>query len=500
VEPPLQELPRFAGHPLDEEPHFGIQTAGTVVLLYKLAKPIFGLRATGLAGLAYLLSGPMAHQIWLARMDSLLLFTIAAGAAAAWCAWNRGNGWTWFWLAAAAGTLTKGSGLLCAAPMAAALWDRGTVLPRRRPRGHLIGIALFLLVTAGWFFTACHVNIGIYHKLIVDELLSQTVRVNKGHYVGSRFYEAPFYFVARFLPWSVPAIAGVVRLFRFPAADPLERRFERFVACWLLVGMIPFSLNTHQRGELIGPLFAPGALLAGRELARWLNALSSKSLAGFSSLATAVGLFLIFGHYHLTPTLAMEKSEAVASLARQVRTGVGSNFPLTHLDDPLALSIDLNTMRPYYFGPTKFTTGVRDLDLLYTYDLDAGVQLLSGSPAVFVAAKDTPEFRDRLHAAGVNATVVAGVRLSAAEVLSIFSNRPELRQYDDMILGVGPLKLRTQGLHWISAAAGDFAVSGKGELTVTNNLPQPVTIRITHGDRTQTHVALFGEVWSVYYP
>ena len=69
-----------------------------------------------------------------------------------------------------------------------------------------------------------------------------------------------------------------------------------------------------------------------------------------------------------------------------------------------------------------------------------------------------------------------------------------------MILGIGPLQLRTQGLHWVSASANTFVVSGSGTLTITNNLPDLMTVRVIHGDRSQTVVASNRQVQSFSYP
>src|SRR5262245_19202690 len=86
----------------------------------------FGARAGFLAGLAYLLSDVGARQIATARWDGLFALTVTIAALLALRAWDVGGGWTWFWLAAAASTLTKGplGVLLAALGLGAVLWER----------------------------------------------------------------------------------------------------------------------------------------------------------------------------------------------------------------------------------------------------------------------------------------------------------------------------------------------------------------------------------------
>ena len=68
----------------------------------------------------------MKHQMATARWDGLFAFMVALTALAGFRAWTSGRGWTVFWLAAAAATLTKGPlGLLLAAfGFLAIPWER----------------------------------------------------------------------------------------------------------------------------------------------------------------------------------------------------------------------------------------------------------------------------------------------------------------------------------------------------------------------------------------
>src|SRR5262249_2122178 len=116
----------------------------------------FGARAGFLAGLAYLLSDVGARQIATARWDGLFALTVTIAALLALRAWDVGGGWTWFWLAAAASTLTKGplGVLLAALGLGAVLWERRSGHVTRLTGSHALGVGLFVLLTVGWFVLA----------------------------------------------------------------------------------------------------------------------------------------------------------------------------------------------------------------------------------------------------------------------------------------------------------------------------------------------------------
>jgi len=73
----------------------------------------------------------------------------------------------------------------------------------------------------------------------------------------------------RALSFSLPFFLALWRVIRYPAGNPGERHFERFLTCWILFGLLIFSLVRHQRADLLLPLWPACALFAVREMARW---------------------------------------------------------------------------------------------------------------------------------------------------------------------------------------------------------------------------------------
>jgi hypothetical protein len=478
-----------------------LSTLITVLLAQRMAGKYFGPDAAVAVVVVYLISMPGVRQIWLARMDALLPLTTTAGVVAAWYAWERGRGWTWFWIAAAVGMLTKGpAGLLCAAPLVAVFWEGTSFKRLLKGRGHFLGITLFLILTVGWFLAA-YFAIGkpIIHKLISEEFLDQAVRTNKGRFIGSRFYEPPFYLLIRNFPWCIFMCLGLWKVFLEPSSDPHARRFERFVACWLLIGMPPFCLLTHQRADLLIPLYVPASILAGRELA-WLLDRFRRGLFPIAITAIVIlGLTGMFHKYHYTQTPAMRQTRAIQQLAQTIKAKVGSDFPLTHIDDPVALDIELNTMRPLYYGPTKSTTGIFDKDRLATYDYDAAAKLLQGPAAAFVVTFNREEIEKRMTNKQVELHDLAQANLPDI-TLHILSNRTELRSDEDIALGVGPLILETHGLKWVHASGTDFSLKGSGSLSIENTDSIDHPVRVTHNGNTTERNVSGNSIWKITFP
>lgn len=327
----------------------GLAVLGLVLLLFEWGRRIFAPRAAFCAALVFLLCMATAKQVILVRTDGLFAFTVLLTAWSAFAAWRLRASWVWFWLAAAAATLTKG-------PLGILLGGLGLLaclLPPRVPpgswRGFGAGLALFIAIVAGWFALAC-LEFGrpVADKLIFKELLAHAVSVDgKRGLPLSGFYKPWVYFLSRFAPWSALAFIGVWRAWRRPAADALERAFERFLACWLVGGLVVFSFASHQRGDLIYPLLAPGAWLAGREVARLLHRVSARGLAVVSVLGMAVFLAVIAGNdrQSVRRSVDAERSAAIERIAGEIRRDWGGTTRLLHVDTPFALQFHLGTMQ-----------------------------------------------------------------------------------------------------------------------------------------------------------
>ncbi|MEZ5616617.1 MAG: glycosyltransferase family 39 protein [Rhodocyclaceae bacterium] len=319
-------------------------------LVFEVGRRRFGLPAGGLAGLAVVLAPMMAKHVALVRTDALFALLVAAGAFAAQRAWERGGGWTPFWFWTALATLVKGplGPVLAAMGMLAWFWERRRDPATPPPAGsHWAGIAVLLLLTLGWLVPAL-VSAGqpLVDKLFFQELVGQAAGVGKEGYPGRNLPRPTLYFILRFLPFSLFVLYALWRIVRHPAAAAVTRRFERFLFCWIVGGIVLFSLASHHRGDLLLPLWPAAALLAGRELARLGDRIGGRRLAAVLAALTFFFLGGAWWNYHLR---AGQKSEEVryTLAAEQAAAALAASGleakRIRHLDTPVTLQLGLGT-------------------------------------------------------------------------------------------------------------------------------------------------------------
>ncbi len=143
----------------------------TAVIIFFAGRRLFGHSAGCIAALFYIVSAPGLKQLCLARTDPLFTLFVTLTGVLGYRAWVLRTGWTWFWLASAVVTLTKGPlGIIIAAGgLLAYFWERKD--DNRLPFGgaQLPGIFLFLGITLTWFFLA-YAACG---KSFIDTMLSR---------------------------------------------------------------------------------------------------------------------------------------------------------------------------------------------------------------------------------------------------------------------------------------------------------------------------------------
>ena len=467
-----------------------IATLGIAWLLYGTGTASFNSSAGLLAGLTYLLSHVAAKQIALARPDGVFALCITIAAVTAYRAWVLGRGWTWFWMASAAATLTKGPlGLLLASGgLLAVLWEKRSGHPTGLRGTHWPGVGLFLLMTVGWFALAYHaVGQPLIDKMIFRELFGHAIRDYRGSLPLEHFYLTPIHFALRFAPWSLFALLGFWRVWRSPSDNPNERRFERFVFCWFFSGLIVFSLAAHQRGDLLFPLIPAAALMAGRELARLTGSLKRPiflAASAFVVLVVFAGNALYYGGW-IQRGVRFEQTQGMQQLAAAVRQQTGENFPLVYVDTRFALQFFLNTFSPLV-SPER-----------------AG-QLLSGEAAVFVAVIDYDAVRSRLLNKSLQLYEVARWPLSDSPHIRIISNHPRLEWTEEMVSISHSILFRLHHVRLLKRHGMDFTVqriSGSGWIELVNESNQPHLVRVTIAGEgkadTKERLLEAGALWRV---
>jgi hypothetical protein len=448
---------------------------GTAWLIFMFGRSYFGARAAFFAAIASMLCTAGVKEFGLARTDGVFAFTVTATALLGFRAWTQGRGWTWFWLMAAVATLAKGPlGLVLAAGgFLAAFWERKSGAPLRFKGNHLLGVGLFLIVTLGWFALAYHsAGKPFIDKMIGQELVGHTVSDTKYHIPGSLFYQPTLYYLSRGAPWSLLGIYGLWRVWRAPSIEASARRFERFLFYWFVFGLVLFSLASHQRGDLLWPIMPAAALLAGRELER----LSRRALRMFNITFAAAVVVMMggFAYYYFGPHARLDigrQSILLKHVADEIQRYGGSQFPLTHVDDPMGLQIYLNTWRP-------------------RVTLEHAAELLRGSDPVFVALKDPKKIEAvRKPSDPPIYTVVPSLEKKDYPA-HIISNRPVLEPTNSFAFGFGEVTIRAAGAHLIDASEKEFLFEQgpkASEITIINESSEPRQVRLGIGGEGAPH-------------
>jgi 4-amino-4-deoxy-L-arabinose transferase-like glycosyltransferase len=443
-------------------------TAATACVLLRVGWTRFGWRAGLLTGLSYLVSNAAFDQMRTARYDAILALAVTLGAVAAERAWSTGRSWTWFWGAAAVGTLVKG-------PVAVALSASGLLTARWRdrsaapipPRGrHWPGLAIYLAIVGGWF-VAAYLQGGpaMIDKLLYRELLGHAIGTEpstKGWHPGG-VYAQPLMLLAEYAPWSLLTAVAAWRVLRRPAEGAAERRFERFVLGWLVVDTLIFALAAHHRARLIHPVIPAAALLAGRELALWTRRLAAPALLRACAAVAIGGLAVLVVHGRVDGRAERARADtgAARALARVLEDAGRGEFPLTYVDGWKPLQVWRNTRR-------------------VITPLDAAAGLLRGEEAAFVVVGPSRDALDRALAGRPPAVLYRWPATGPAEV-EIVSNHPRLEWAHRTATEIDGLRLQMEAVRLLRTTGDEmvFLVErGGGAVSVTNASSTARSVRL----------------------
>jgi 4-amino-4-deoxy-L-arabinose transferase-like glycosyltransferase len=443
-----------------------LATIGLGALIFSVGSRYFG-RAAGFFGaLAYLLSPIGAKQMVLVRIDGLFSLTVAVTAVFGFRAWQTGRGWTWFWLAGAMATLTKGplGVLLGGLGLLAAIWERRTGYSAPVKGRHLPGVILYLVICGGWLALAyAAVGQPLIDIMLGRELVGQMVKSSRGPAPFVQFYLPTVIFLTRYAPWSLLAAVGFWQAFKRPSADPDARRMERFLTCWFLGGLIVFSCAAHQRPDLIFPLIPPAAILAGRVIAGLLAVRPRLSRWIVPVGATAALMGIAFNYvYGVRSRIRVQRTEAVKRIARTIKATGGTTFPLTYFhQSPYGLQFYLNT---------------KELPIDGTWS----ARLLAGEPDVFIATSDLGAIRQALGKMRAQLYVVDSWRGSKNEAVDIISNHSRLEWTDDMHWLAKPCLFHLINVDDVDTYADEFIFETKAPeatVTVKSVVTKPIRVK-----------------------
>jgi 4-amino-4-deoxy-L-arabinose transferase-like glycosyltransferase len=454
----------------------------TALVLLVAGRKMFGWRAGFFAGFAYLVSSSGYTQLAVARYDGLLALMVILAALAAFRAWVTASGWTWFWLAAALGTLAKGplALLLSAAGLLAVVWEHRAGSPLKFRGYHYAGLLLFLLITGGWFALASQ-ELGqpLIDKMIGRELI--------GHAVGSTeefsllgTLKPSGDFLVNFAPWSLFAVLAFWRVWKRPDPEVLTRRFERFLVCGFFAGLMVFSLAGHHKSRLIVPLIPFAALLAGREVSEFILPWSNRRIFKTAMLLVALvgtGVFL-HAHILLKRSPRVQETLDAQQVARLIVDRLGADAPLTYVDSPFPVQFYLNNIRP----PISFRRAA---------------DLLRGNAAAWVVVRDFARLEQEVGPGDGRFHEVMRWPLTGEPWIRVVGNHPFPITNQPVALLIGDIRVEEQFLHlehprlnYRRGAALDFrGNAAQGRLQIANQGDTPQTVRIRIFDETAATAA-----------
>lgn len=451
------------------------------VTLYVAGRRRLGWAAGFWAGSIFLLSPLGVKMVGLVRSDPLFGCLVLLNALAAFRVWERGKGWTLFWALAIVNTMTKGPlGLVLACGgLLAVLWERSSGRATALRGAMLPGFLVWAVVGVGWMLAAWRVyGDEVLLEMLGRELLRHAVQGDAGQPALAGGYRAPFYLLTRFAPWSLLTIAAMVRVFRRPCADDARRRFDRFLVCWILIGLGLFAFAGHQRGDLIFPLVPPSALLAGSVIAglRWPR----KARATFATAGVTAGIALAMGTWeyavHNPGDPRVRRGFAAERIANELRGSVGPEFPLAYggsSNGPLAVQI-------YLGGWSRMARPRETLDFLR-----------SPEPA-FVVTADVADLVAACEQQGIGFHVLRRWDSEDGRFsLAVVGNRERLAWSDPITGWVAPFVVTYSGVRpvrgksyyvdrpWSTVNGGSFELDEAGAgMTVENLSVLPATLRL----------------------
>ena len=252
---------------------------GTVLVTYELGRRLFGPTTGLLAGLA--LASCVQHAVLAhaATPDAPLVLALTLAFALVWLGQEAGGRGFLVWPG-----LAVGLALLAKGPVGLALPGFATLLflgwnrELRRLLDHRLvwGLVLMLAVAAPWYILVAAETRGEWPKaFFLNENLNRATTPQESHSGPVVYYVGCV--LVLFAPWSAaigPTLWDAVR--RSHQRPPMivggrasETRSCRFLLCWTVAVLLPFSLARTKLPNYVAPVYPAVALLTARFLVRW---------------------------------------------------------------------------------------------------------------------------------------------------------------------------------------------------------------------------------------
>ena len=269
--------------------------AGALVALTVLmGTRLFGRRAGLFAGFALATSMLLMGSARLCTLDAVFTLTLTASLSVYVLHTVGGSGrlaYLAFWILAGLSVLAKGPVGAALAFSTVALW---AVLRCRYADGRhgnwIAGFLLFAAIAVPWYVAVNHATGG---EFLREFIVHQNIQRALGHDFAHNqpfFFYLPVY-VLGFLPWSLFVPLALIRHVRLRASSGADRS-SLFLAIWIGVVMLAFSLSRSKLPTYILPALPPSALLVGRLWSEMSDRAALRSLSRWAAVAAAVSVLV----------------------------------------------------------------------------------------------------------------------------------------------------------------------------------------------------------------
>lgn len=249
----------------------GLTGFAGILLVWFAGLRLFGREAAGYA--AALLGGSLLYVLMghINTLDMGVTFFITLGIAALLIAQqelekHRGRWMLLAWAALALAVLSKGlMGIVLpgTALFLYALVQRDFTVFKRMH--WLAGLAVFLLITAPWFYLVMKANPEFFQKFFIYEHYTRFTTKQLGRY-QPWYYFVPI-LLAGMLPWTVLMFDTLIRTWRDSKLPGKAFNAARFLLVWAVFIYLFFSVSDSKLPSYLLPIFPALALLMGRQMA-----------------------------------------------------------------------------------------------------------------------------------------------------------------------------------------------------------------------------------------
>jgi 4-amino-4-deoxy-L-arabinose transferase-like glycosyltransferase len=128
-----------------------------------------------------------------------------------------------------------------------------------------VGVALFLLVTAPWFYLVMKANPEFFQKFFIYEHFTRFMTKQLGRYQPWYYFVPVLLF--GMLPWTLLMLDVVINTWKNSARVDKAFNPERFLLVWTIFIYVFFTISDSKLPSYLLPMFPALALLMGKQLA-----------------------------------------------------------------------------------------------------------------------------------------------------------------------------------------------------------------------------------------